>query len=323
MEDLVLRCGTSYIPPTSGDRTDPKNCFVAAARLADDNPELTYVEGYGRTTINVDFPFEHAWCIDDDGNVIDPAWGTVGTAYLGIAFSDRARRKLMTADKTILFSPDSRKYLTAGLPDTGLSVSHSEADNTAVTAIDINPVLSGLGDKSDVAPVVIWDVDNVLNPQVPTDAHIAHTYEGPGPNGTQVAGTVFLNPEHGQWMAELTAAGATHAWATSWGTQAAEWIAPRLYAPAATWPVIDVGTRVGEAFGHSMKAGPIKQFLGEHRPGFWIDDIIGGKDHNWANDRNAAGIPTVFRQIAAATGLARDDIDAALAWLSNVAATRK
>ncbi len=55
-------------------------------------------------------------------------------------------------------------------------------------------------------PVALWDVDRVLNPDEPTSAHVPHIYDGPGPDGKHVTGTVWLNPEHGEWIAELTAA---------------------------------------------------------------------------------------------------------------------
>jgi hypothetical protein len=170
------------------------------------------------------------------------------------------------------------------------------------------------------APVVLWDVDDVLNPRIPTDAHVGHAYDGPGPTGTHITGTVHLNPVHGEWMAELTSAGAGHAWATSWGRLATGWIAPRLHVPAADWPVIDVGVHGGVIFGHTRKFPPISRFLGPERPAFWIDDLFEGKDGTWAQDRTGRGVPTVARRITSPAGLARADIDAALAWLAEVRA---
>lgn len=169
---------------------------------------------------------------------------------------------------------------------------------------------------ADTAPVVLWDVDGVLN--VATTAHDGHAYEGPGPAGALVTGTVYLNPVHGEWMAELTAAGASHAWATSWGDLAANWIAPRLHAPAKNWPVLDVGVYGGVMFGHTRKFSAVSAFLGADRPAFWMDDLFGGKDEIWAKDRTKRGVPTVARRIASHVGLARPDIDAALGWLALV-----
>lgn len=171
-----------------------------------------------------------------------------------------------------------------------------------------------------LAPVVLWDADDVLN--VVTEAHVGHVYDGPGPTGTPVTNTVYLNPEHGEWMAELTAAGAGHAWVTSWGPLAAGWIAPRLHPPAADWPVVDVGVHGGVMFGHTRKFSSVSAFLGRDRPAFWIDDLFGGKDGVWAEDRTARGVPTVVRQIASPLGLTRADIEAALDWLTEVRTLR-
>lgn len=164
-------------------------------------------------------------------------------------------------------------------------------------------------------PVVLWDVDRVLNPDDPTPDHIAHVYDGPGPDGKHVTGNVWLNPVHGEWMAELTEAGAAHAWATSWGLLAVTWIAPRIHPPAARWPVVKVGRVSSTLFGHTSKGNKVLPFIGG-RPAFWIDDLFGGKDFLWAEDRTAAGVPTVVRGVTSLHGLARADIDAALAWLA-------
>lgn len=165
------------------------------------------------------------------------------------------------------------------------------------------------------SPVVLWDVDGVFNPRVPTSEHVAHVYDGPGPTG-HVTGTVCLNPVHATWLAELTAAGVTHAWASSWGQIAASWIAPRLgHPPAENWPVLDISTHGGVRWGHSHKFGPIVNHIGD-RPACWVDDEVGGKDLIWAEDRTGDGIPTRIQVITAPTGLTRPDVDTILHWLA-------
>lgn len=168
-------------------------------------------------------------------------------------------------------------------------------------------------------PIVIWDVDHVLNPVTPPPAcsgFTAHLFDGPGPGGQHATGYVYLNPVHGQWIAELTAAGATHAWASSWGHLAATWIAPRLHPPAANWPVLDVGQVHSTTFGWTSKSQQVLPFVGAARPAFWLDDLFGGKEYGWAEDRSKSGVPTVIRQVAG--HLTRADIDAALEWLAVV-----
>lgn len=56
-------------------------CFQNAFDLAM-RTELTYVEGYATGVI----PTHHAWCVDFNGNVVDPTWRTLGCSYFGIPF---------------------------------------------------------------------------------------------------------------------------------------------------------------------------------------------------------------------------------------------
>ena len=48
-------------------RDTPKACFTNAAHLALRLPHLTYVEGMVMSVI----PIEHAWCVDEEGVVVD------------------------------------------------------------------------------------------------------------------------------------------------------------------------------------------------------------------------------------------------------------
>lgn len=172
--------------------------------------------------------------------------------------------------------------------------------------------------RADGPPLVAWDIDGVLT--VPGPAHVPHLWSGTGPDGRPAEGTVWINPEHGRWMRELAGAGAAQAWATSWGGHARTFFPPLLgYPEAADWPVIDVGVVNDVIWGRTTKLGPVARFAGR-RPLFWIDDLFGGKDHIWAESRTCGGIPTVTRHIAASRGLARADIDAALAWLEQALA---
>jgi hypothetical protein len=72
----------------TGRRAEPKACFQNATLLMLEQPDLTYVEGkvsvYG-------LPIDHAWCVDQNGLVIDPT--LVGDSdlsrlggYFGIPF---------------------------------------------------------------------------------------------------------------------------------------------------------------------------------------------------------------------------------------------
>ena len=81
----------------AGPRGTPKECYANAAHLAIWNKKLTYCEGQVHTIM----PIEHAWCIDEDGVVVDPTLDTDGRVgdihgYFGVPFrTDYLKRALM------------------------------------------------------------------------------------------------------------------------------------------------------------------------------------------------------------------------------------
>lgn len=91
MEDYVLRNGQFFKPmkklPEGIEKGEIKMCFSNAFNCIVSEPDLYYVEGYAVTKGLKDFPiaFEHAWLVDNQGNVIDPTWED-GDAYFGVAF---------------------------------------------------------------------------------------------------------------------------------------------------------------------------------------------------------------------------------------------
>jgi hypothetical protein len=60
-----------------------RKCYMNAYRLSMQYANLRYVEGVATTT-DLNLPMEHAWCVDDDGNVYDPTWDN-GADYFGMA----------------------------------------------------------------------------------------------------------------------------------------------------------------------------------------------------------------------------------------------
>jgi hypothetical protein len=72
MVAFMLQYGRDYAigPHTfSLPRGEPKQCFMNATHLALELPHLTYVEG---KIAMMGIPIEHAWCIDEEGVVVDP-----------------------------------------------------------------------------------------------------------------------------------------------------------------------------------------------------------------------------------------------------------
>lgn len=89
---FVLKNGRAWKPaplPSTVDKGEPGLCFMNAAKLAMDSSGLIYCEGYGLSLI----PVPHAWCVDLEGNVVDPTWANLdfdqGREYFGIAINHK------------------------------------------------------------------------------------------------------------------------------------------------------------------------------------------------------------------------------------------
>ena len=94
--DFMLAHGVGYLPGQNtfvGPRQEQHNCFGNALHTAIDG-EFGYVEG---VVFVHGVPLDHAWCIDGDGNVIDPTTtgnGIVG--YYGVPLkTDYVRRAVL------------------------------------------------------------------------------------------------------------------------------------------------------------------------------------------------------------------------------------
>lgn len=74
--------------PTQYEQGVAKQCFGNAGRLvAIQHAPITYVEGLALKPGL--FPMEHAWCVDDEGRVIDPTWDAPDACiYFGIPIKE-------------------------------------------------------------------------------------------------------------------------------------------------------------------------------------------------------------------------------------------
>ena len=64
----------------------PRQCFRNSVRLALRRPRFfTYVEGYAIDTWVGRCPVAHAWCVDQEGFLVDSTWDD-GTDYFGVPF---------------------------------------------------------------------------------------------------------------------------------------------------------------------------------------------------------------------------------------------
>lgn len=91
-ESCILARGVSATTPKGSllrgfKRMKQHECYRNALILALQNSGLTYCEGYAESVI----PIEHAWCLDQEGNVVDPTWGRKAPAmpkeFIGVPFN--------------------------------------------------------------------------------------------------------------------------------------------------------------------------------------------------------------------------------------------
>lgn len=124
MVAFMLEHGRDYAigPYTfSLPRGEPKACFKNATLLALELPHMTYVEG----KVGVfGIPIDHAWCIDEEGVVVDPTLDRAnkdGTfdrigPYFGVPFQTEYVRKAILLNKSyclldLFFAPKTLPLL--------------------------------------------------------------------------------------------------------------------------------------------------------------------------------------------------------------------
>ena len=92
MEDFVSKNGElftscKYPKKYIEFRGEKRDCYRNAFQLMMSNSELTYVEGYGISK-TIPLPIPHAYCVDEEGNVVDPTWDDQEDCiYFGVKFS--------------------------------------------------------------------------------------------------------------------------------------------------------------------------------------------------------------------------------------------
>jgi HAD domain in Swiss Army Knife RNA repair proteins len=120
-----------------------------------------------------------------------------------------------------------------------------------------------------LAPLILVDVDGVLNPSEPeADGYRSHWVF---PNC--VPHRLWLHPMHGQMLSELAeAANADLVWASYWRNRANTWIAPRIGLPSIR--VIPIRSRWRRRARSSLgewKAAHVAAWIGQ-TPFVWFED---------------------------------------------------
>jgi hypothetical protein len=160
-------------------------------------------------------------------------------------------------------------------------------------------------DRADTRPVLLVDVDGVLNPWMAEGC----------PEGFETydffAGErVLLAAEHGKLLTSLSSAYEL-AWATAWEHQANRLICPVLGMPEL--PVIEFPLSDELQF---RKLPAVMRAVGQ-RPCAWIDDEHQPDHYSWAERR---GVPTLIVDIDPAVGLTGDVVAQLADWAAALAA---
>jgi hypothetical protein len=166
---------------------------------------------------------------------------------------------------------------------------------------------------------LICDVDGVLIPFPATDGAIPATHHecwAQFPHKDEPV-RIWLNPEHGPKLTALVeATGATPTWCTTWREAAAPQIGARLGLP--TWPTVALPTPPTDSShqaGRLWKHPHVAEHAGQD-PLIWIDDDFTDLDHAWAEDRTAAGFPTLLVEPDPYVGLQAEHFELILAFVA-------
>jgi hypothetical protein len=153
-------------------------------------------------------------------------------------------------------------------------------------------------------PYLLLDVDGVLNPfaaEICPEPYREYDFF-PGEEAVRLAEV------HGEWLRDL-AETFELVWATGWGHQADQFIAPTLGLPRL--PVIAF-PRV--PFDPAEKVPAIHAYVGE-RPLAWLDDIITLEAQVWAAERSAA---TFLVPVDPAIGLTAETVAELKRWAADL-----
>lgn len=88
MADFYLKHGASFARDSENTqgRGPMGLCYQNAGSLALSDDRFTYCEGFAQRAGL--FPMHHAWCLDEQGQVVDPTWEfNAQDRYFGVAIS--------------------------------------------------------------------------------------------------------------------------------------------------------------------------------------------------------------------------------------------
>ncbi|HXZ64234.1 MAG TPA: HAD domain-containing protein [Streptosporangiaceae bacterium] len=160
-------------------------------------------------------------------------------------------------------------------------------------------------DIGDPRPVLLVDVDGVLNPWGATDCPPGFSTHDFFPGER-----VLLSRAHGELLTSLASAYEL-VWATAWEHNANRFIAPVLALPEL--PVIEFPVDGRDPYFRKLPA--VIEAVGQ-RPCAWIDDEHRPDHYTWAARR---GVPTLIVDIDPAEGLTLDAVTRLADWAADLA----
>lgn len=161
-------------------------------------------------------------------------------------------------------------------------------------------------DPDDPRPVLLIDVDGVLNPWEAASCPAGFTELNLFPGEA-----VWLSPAHGDLLKSL-APPFELVWATAWEHRANQFVAPVLHLPQL--PVIEFPLGGRDVYFRKLPA--VIEATGT-RPAAWIDDVHHPDHHDWAASR---GAPTLIIDVDPAVGLTTAHAAQLADWAAGLAA---
>ncbi len=158
-----------------------------------------------------------------------------------------------------------------------------------------------------VRPLLLIDIDGVLNPYVRAGDEIPTGYDAHRLGGMNVV----LCKSHGGWLHEL-ATRYDLVWASTWEADADALIGSAIGAPPGI-PHLTFAERDPQDW--TWKLPAVTRLVGD-RPVAWLDDDPGHGASEWAADRAA---PTLLVRPDARIGWTRDELDQLVAFATAVA----
>ena len=147
-------------------------------------------------------------------------------------------------------------------------------------------------------PLLLIDIDGVLNPYVTAGHPIAGMYEKHSIDGL----AVLLNASHGQWLREL-ATTYDLVWASSWEHDSNPLIGQAIGAPA-NMPFLTFTDRDDTDWLWKLPA--VQRFVAHDRAVAWLDDDHGQGADEWAAHRSA---PTLLVRTDGRIGWTKAEFD--------------